>query len=98
MYSTLVLNQTPLLECEDVGDSSNKGDLHLFDELYDGVQEEIEQDQLNQISNEVDKYIAGEMEKRAENFSLYKDPTDDDLQFYREIEEIEKSMLLYSLV
>ncbi|KAG6390695.1 hypothetical protein SASPL_148434 [Salvia splendens] len=165
-----VLNQTPLLECEDVGDSSNKGDLHLFDELYDGVQEEIEQDRLNQISNEVDKYLADEMEKRSnpnfdllewwklnasrysilsliakdifaipsstvasesafslgkravdpfrtclspkmvealvctndwlrvENFSLYKDPTDDDLEFYREIEEIEKSMLLYSLV
>ncbi|KAG6383540.1 hypothetical protein SASPL_156707 [Salvia splendens] len=60
-----VLNQTPLLECEDVGDSSNKGDLHLFDELYDGVQEEIEQDQLNRISNEVDKYLADEMEKRS---------------------------------
>ncbi|KAG6383809.1 hypothetical protein SASPL_156435 [Salvia splendens] len=76
-----VLNQTPLLECENVGDNSNNSDFHLFDELYDGVQEEIEQDQLNQISNEVDKYLADEMEK-----SLYKDPTDDDLEFYREIE------------
>ncbi|KAG6387303.1 hypothetical protein SASPL_152490 [Salvia splendens] len=81
-----VLNQRPLLECEDAGDNIGQGRLHLFDELYNGVQEEIEQDQLNQISNEVDKYLADEMEKR-----LYKDPTDDDLEFHREIEEIEKN-------
>ncbi|KAG6400086.1 hypothetical protein SASPL_141574 [Salvia splendens] len=90
-----VLNQRPLLECEDVGDNIGQGGLYLFDELYNGVQEEIEQDQLNQISNEVDKYLADEMEKsdwlRTENFSLYKDPIDDDLEFYREIEEIEKN-------
>ncbi|KAG6400101.1 hypothetical protein SASPL_141589 [Salvia splendens] len=93
----IVLNQRPLLECEDVGDNIGQGGLYLFDELYNGVQEEIEQDQLNQISNEVDKYLADEMEKsdllRAENFSLYKDTIDDDLEFYREIEEIEKSIL-----
>ncbi|KAG6400072.1 hypothetical protein SASPL_141560 [Salvia splendens] len=90
-----VLNQRPLLECEDVGDNIGQGGLYLFDELYNGVQEEIEQDQLNQISNEVDKYLADEMEKsdwlRAENFSLYKDPIDEYLEFYREIEEIEKN-------
>ncbi|KAG6400092.1 hypothetical protein SASPL_141580 [Salvia splendens] len=90
-----VLNQRPLLECEDVGDNIGQGGLYLFDELYNGVQEEIEQDQLNQISTEVDKYLADEMEKsdwlRAENFILYKDPIDDDLEFYREIEEIEKN-------
>ncbi|KAG6400085.1 hypothetical protein SASPL_141573 [Salvia splendens] len=29
-------------------DSIGQGGLYLFDELYNGVQEEIEQDQLNQ--------------------------------------------------
>ncbi|XP_042039059.1 uncharacterized protein LOC121784868 [Salvia splendens] len=161
--SDTLVTQKPLLENSGDRDDTGLGGSGLFDELYNGVQEEVSQDQLNQISNEVDKYLADEMEKRsnpcfdllewwkgsgtrypilsliakdifaipsstvasesafslgkrvvdhfrtslspkmvealvctndwlkADDFSLYKDPTDDDLAFYQEIEEIEKS-------
>ncbi|XP_041991744.1 uncharacterized protein LOC121742614 [Salvia splendens] len=161
--SDTLVTHKPLLENSGDGDDIGLGGSGLFDELYNGVQEEVSQDQLNQISNEVDKYLADEMEKRSnpcfnllewwkgsgtrypilsliakdifaipsstvasesafslgkrvvdpfrtslspkmvealvctndwlkeDDFSLYKDPTDDDLAFYQEIEEIEKS-------
>ncbi|KAG6400977.1 hypothetical protein SASPL_137822 [Salvia splendens] len=75
--SDTLVTQKPLVENSGDGDDTGLGGSGLFDELYNGVQEEVSQDQLNQISNEVD--------------NLYKDPTDDDLAFYQEIEEIEKS-------
>ncbi|KAG6387198.1 hypothetical protein SASPL_152384 [Salvia splendens] len=74
--SDTLVTQKPLLENSGDRDDTGLGGSGLFDELYNGVQEEVSQDQLNQISNEVD--------------NLYKDPTDDDLAFYQEIEEIEK--------
>ncbi|KAG6384582.1 hypothetical protein SASPL_155602 [Salvia splendens] len=52
------------LEHVDNDDNISQGGLHLFDEIFNGVQEEISQDQLKQISNEVDKYLADEMEQR----------------------------------
>ncbi|CAH9082826.1 unnamed protein product [Cuscuta europaea] len=142
-------------------DTLNSGD-GLWDELFNEVEAQNEQEQLQEISNEVDKYLADDIEKRsnqsfnllewwkesetrypmlafivkdifaipsstvasesafilgkrvvdpfrsslspkmvealictndwlrAEEFSFYKDPTDDELDLYKEIEEIEK--------
>ncbi|XP_042010981.1 zinc finger BED domain-containing protein RICESLEEPER 2-like [Salvia splendens] len=63
--SDTLVTQKPLLENSGDGDDTGLGGSGLFDELYNGVQEEVSQDQLNQISNEVDKYLADEMEKRS---------------------------------
>ncbi|KAG6405994.1 hypothetical protein SASPL_133590 [Salvia splendens] len=55
--SDTLVTQKPLLENSGDGDDTGLGGSGLFDELYNGVQEEVSQDQLNQISNEVDKLI-----------------------------------------
>ncbi|KAG6413742.1 hypothetical protein SASPL_126456 [Salvia splendens] len=56
--------QRPLHENADDNDTIGQCGLHLFDDIYNGVQEEVSQDKLKQISNEVDKYLADEMEQR----------------------------------
>ncbi|KAG6469377.1 hypothetical protein ZIOFF_074092 [Zingiber officinale] len=163
-----VESQDMQIECDDgYGDTSGGGGPGggLCDELFDDVEAQNEEEQLQEISNEVDKYLADEIEKRsnqsfnllewwkgsetrypilsmiakdvfsipcstvasesafslgkrivdpfrsslspkmvealvctsdwlrAEEFSFWKDPTDDDLELYKEIEEIEKSPL-----
>ncbi|KAG6418348.1 hypothetical protein SASPL_120551 [Salvia splendens] len=73
--SDTLVTHKPLLENSGDGDDIGLGGSGLFDELYNGVQEEVSQDQLNQISNEVDKYLADEMEKRLillDNFDKMK--------------------------
>ncbi|KAG6484252.1 hypothetical protein ZIOFF_061047 [Zingiber officinale] len=163
-----VESQDMQIECDDgYGSTSGGGGPGggLCDELFDDVEAQNEEEQLQEISNEVDKYLADEIEKRsnksfnllewwkgsetrypilsmiakdvfsipcstvasesafslgkrivdpfrsslstkmvealvctsdwlrAEEFSFWKDPTDDDLELYKEIEEIEKSPL-----
>lgn len=158
-----VESQCMQIEC-DGGDGGTKGGgVGLCDELFDDLEAQNEEEQLQVISNEVDKYLADEIEKRsnqsfnllewwkgsetrypilsmvakdiflipcstvasesafslgkrvvdpfrsslspkrvetlvcasdwlrAEEFSFWKDPTDDDLELYNEIEEIEKA-------
>ncbi|XP_047942631.1 zinc finger BED domain-containing protein RICESLEEPER 1-like [Salvia hispanica] len=58
-------DQKPYIEHVDNKDNIGQGGLHLFDEIYNGMEEEVCQDQLKQISNEVDKYLADEMEQRS---------------------------------
>ncbi|KAG6481498.1 hypothetical protein ZIOFF_058102 [Zingiber officinale] len=161
-----VESQDMQIECDDgYGGTSGGGGpgCSLCDELFDDVEAQNEEEQLQEISNEVDKYLADEIEKRsnqsfnllewwkgsetrypilsmiakdvfsipcstvasesafslgkrivdpfksslspkmvealvctsdwlrAEEFSFWKDPTDDDLELYKEIEEIEKN-------
>ncbi|CAH9082244.1 unnamed protein product [Cuscuta europaea] len=160
--TTNVERQSMQLELEGGDGTNNAGD-GLWDELFTDVEAQNEEEQLQEISNEVDKYLADEIEKRsnqsfnllewwkgsetrypilsliakdifaipsstvasesafslgkrvvdpfrsslspkmvealictndwlrAEDFSFYKDPTDDDLDLYKEIEEIEKN-------
>ncbi|KAG6521626.1 hypothetical protein ZIOFF_018751 [Zingiber officinale] len=160
-----VESQDMQIECDDgYGGTSGGGGPGggLCDELFDDVEAQNEEEQFQEISNEVDKYLADEIEKRsnqsfnllewwkgsetrypilsmiakdvfsipcsivvsesafslgkrivdpfrsslspkmvealvctsdwlrAEEFSFWKDPTDDDLVLYKEIEEIEK--------
>ncbi|KAL6495697.1 hypothetical protein OROGR_030260 [Orobanche gracilis] len=149
--------------CND-GDGSTSTGGGLWDELFNDVQAQNEEEQLQEISNEVDKYLADEIEKRSNQtfnllewwrgsearypvlsmiakdifaissstvasesafslgkrvvdpfrsslspkmvedlvctndwlraeFDIRKDPTEDDLVLYKEIEEIEKKIL-----
>ncbi|KZV25329.1 hypothetical protein F511_34118 [Dorcoceras hygrometricum] len=157
------------LECDDGGGGTSSAGGGLCDELFDDVDVRNEEEQLLEISNEVDKYLADEIEKRsnqyfnllewwkgnenrypiisiiakdifaipsstvaneatfnlgkrvvdpfrsclspkmvealvctsdslrAEDFSFWKDPTDDDIKLYKEIEEIKKSKSFFYL-
>ncbi|KAL6585749.1 hypothetical protein OROMI_002393 [Orobanche minor] len=56
--------------CND-GDGSTSIDGNLWDELFNNVQAQNEEEQLQEISNEVDKYLADEIEKRSnQSFNL----------------------------
>ncbi|KZV27152.1 hypothetical protein F511_21659 [Dorcoceras hygrometricum] len=162
-------SQSMQLERDGGGSGMSSAGGGLCDELFDDVDAQNEEEQLLEISNEVDKYLADEIEKRsnqyfnllewwkgnetrypiismiakdifaipsstvaseaafslgkrvvdpfrsclspkmvealvctsdwlrAEEFSIWKDPTDDDLELYEEIEEIEKSKSIFYL-
>ncbi|KAL6532733.1 hypothetical protein OROGR_013693 [Orobanche gracilis] len=56
--------------CNDEDGSTSTGG-GLWDELFNDVQAQNEEEQLQEISNEVDKYLAGEIEKRSnQTFNL----------------------------
>ncbi|KAL6497189.1 hypothetical protein OROGR_029118 [Orobanche gracilis] len=56
--------------CNDGDGSTSTGD-GLWDELFNDVQAQNEKEQLQEISNEVDKYLADEIEKRSnQTFNL----------------------------
>ncbi|KAL6570081.1 hypothetical protein OROMI_014595 [Orobanche minor] len=56
--------------CND-GDGSTSTGGGLWDELFNDVQAQNEEEQLQEISNEVDKYLADEIEKRSnQSFNL----------------------------
>ncbi|KAL6564576.1 hypothetical protein OROMI_016026 [Orobanche minor] len=56
--------------CND-GDCSTSTGGGLWDELFNDVQAQNEEEQLQEISNEVDKYLADEIEKRSnQTFNL----------------------------
>ncbi|KZV38725.1 hypothetical protein F511_19523 [Dorcoceras hygrometricum] len=162
-------SQSMQLERDGGGSGVSSAGGGLCDELFDDVDAQNEEEKLLEISNEVDKYLADEIEKRsnqhfnllewwkgnenrypiismiakdifaipsstvaseaafslgkrvvdpfrsclspkmvealvctidwlrAEEFSFWKDPTDDDLELYEEIEEIEKSKSFFYL-
>ncbi|KAG6394656.1 hypothetical protein SASPL_145245 [Salvia splendens] len=71
-----VLNQTPLLECEDVGDSSNKG-VTVASKSSFSLGKRV-----------VDPFRTCLSPKMVEALVC---TIDDDLEIYREIEEIEKN-------
>ncbi|KAL6501373.1 hypothetical protein OROGR_026506 [Orobanche gracilis] len=53
------------------GDGSTSTGGGLWDELFNDVQAQNEEEQLQEISNEVDKYLADEIEKRSnQSFNL----------------------------
>lgn len=58
--------QKSIMEHVDNEDNIGQGGLHLFDEIYNRVEEEVSHDQLKNISNEVDKYLTDEMEQRPD--------------------------------
>lgn len=66
--STIHEKQNMQIEGNDVDDTWSEDD-GLYDELFNNVAAQNEEEQLLEISNEVDKYLADEIEKRS-NLSL----------------------------
>lgn len=66
-----VESQSMQIEC-DGGDSGTRGGgVGLCVELFDDLEAQNEEEQLQVISNEVDKYLADEIEKRSnQSFNL----------------------------
>lgn len=59
-----LMSGKPSMECGNE-DDTGEGGTGYYDELFNHVEEHNEKEQLQQISNEVDKYLADEVEKRS---------------------------------